>query len=139
MQLKTKDIKGYREQQLANQNGICPLCLVKIEHDKSHLDHDHSTGHIRQVLCNKCNLLEGMMLYRYRRSGVSLDYKLWLGQLLNYLDQDYSQNPLHPTHKSVEEKQFKSLSKAEQESKLRALGIEPTGTKANLVKLYRNR
>jgi len=40
-----------------NEAGCCALCSSR---DTLRIDHDHSTGAIRGVLCNKCNLGLGM-------------------------------------------------------------------------------
>jgi C4-type Zn-finger protein len=42
---------------LESQNYKCPICGQTLELDgrKTHLDHDHKTGKIRGVLCDKCN------------------------------------------------------------------------------------
>lgn len=50
------------EQRWTAQDGKCAICsseLVKGKYGFA-LDHDHETGRIRSVLCNKCNLGLGM-------------------------------------------------------------------------------
>ena len=37
----------------------CEECQVDLENVKRCLDHDHSTGFIRDVLCNRCNVKRG--------------------------------------------------------------------------------
>lgn len=37
---------------LAAQRGLCASCGIKAA---THLDHDHITGQIRDILCNSCN------------------------------------------------------------------------------------
>ncbi len=38
------------------QKGLCAICKIKLKGGQfNHLDHDHSTGEIRGVLCHLCN------------------------------------------------------------------------------------
>lgn len=44
----------------AEQNGRCGLCSQIPETDRRmHVDHDHVTGKLRDLLCHHCNLLLG--------------------------------------------------------------------------------
>lgn len=54
----------YYEELLKSQDGLCPICskqLVfignKVYND---IDHDHTTGKVRGVLCHNCNLMLGL-------------------------------------------------------------------------------
>jgi len=40
------------------QNGRCPICSRTIDKNLS-VDHNHDTGKIRGIICNKCNLSIG--------------------------------------------------------------------------------
>lgn len=42
-------------QKLRDQRGLCAICGVNIE-AKFYLDHNHSSGQIRGLLCNYCNI-----------------------------------------------------------------------------------
>lgn len=49
------------------QGGKCAICGAvlsfgaKVKNDQPHIDHDHSTGRIRGLLCSKCNTAIGML------------------------------------------------------------------------------
>ena len=45
------------EEILKLQNGVCYICsdTVKSRRGKLHVDHDHSTGEVRGLLCINCN------------------------------------------------------------------------------------
>jgi hypothetical protein len=42
----------------------CSICGVEFGdgHNKKCQDHDHNTGKLREVICNRCNLLEGLAI-----------------------------------------------------------------------------
>jgi hypothetical protein len=42
---------------LKRQGGVCAICGTP---DPEHLDHDHATGKIRGILCNRCNMGLGL-------------------------------------------------------------------------------
>lgn len=44
----------------ASQNGCCKICGDATALDKIHLDHCHSTGEVRGLLCHGCNIGLGM-------------------------------------------------------------------------------
>ena len=45
---------------LFNQNNVCAICGGYEKHNSVlAVDHDHSTGIIRDLLCSSCNLLLG--------------------------------------------------------------------------------
>jgi len=104
--LKSSDIKTLRESLLKEQDNICPLCGEFIPPEEAVLDHNHETGHIRQVLHARCNSYEGMILHKFKRSGVHklTDIITFLLNLVKYWEQDYSNNLLHPTEKPKEPK-----------------------------------
>ena len=47
---------------IAAQDGVCAICLVAPKRFASwHVDHDHETGRIRGMLCNRCNQAIGLL------------------------------------------------------------------------------
>jgi len=44
-----------------HQGGRCAICDVPIEIRKARIDHDHGTGQVRGILCDKCNIAIGML------------------------------------------------------------------------------
>lgn len=49
-----------------SQGGVCAICGALPYHDKRqkklNVDHDHATGHVRGLLCGRCNRAIGLML-----------------------------------------------------------------------------
>lgn len=140
MQLKTTQVKAERERLQQQQMNICPLCQRQIKDPC--LDHDHDTGYVRAVTCRTCNAAEGSIKKTLIRSGLvnmlGKDGALeFLEQLIAYHKADYRMNNLHPNHVKDELKRFSRLSKPEMEMKMQALGLNATGTKAQLQAAYK--
>ena len=109
-QLRTGDIKDVRNDQLKEQNYICPICTRKIKPGDETLDHCHDSGYVRGVLCKVCNAaIEGGFSGKYIRSGISktISFEDILKNLLNYLT-DYKEIYLHPSHEPRPRKLMKS-------------------------------
>lgn len=50
------------EEMLERQNGVCAVCERKCSvHPNLSVDHDHVTGKVRGLLCNKCNTALGKL------------------------------------------------------------------------------
>lgn len=45
-----------------NQNGRCAICGKPIAFENSRIDHNHSTGKIRGILCTSCNSGIGLFM-----------------------------------------------------------------------------
>lgn len=46
---------------LSNQNHQCSICFSALHEKNTHIDHSHSTGKVRSLLCNKCNQAIGLL------------------------------------------------------------------------------
>jgi hypothetical protein len=46
------------EEMRRRQNDLCAICGVNVSED-FHVDHDHASGRVRELLCMKCNTLLG--------------------------------------------------------------------------------
>jgi len=139
MRLKTTQVRKLRQELLERQNHICPLCGTEILPEEAAMDHDHDHGNVRQVLHRSCNQAEGRIKSWINRSRFSGDHKVFLENLLNYLETDYSTNPEHPTHLTKKVKKFKAKNKIEQIQILKEMGIDipEKSSKDQLTKLYR--
>jgi heterodisulfide reductase subunit A-like polyferredoxin len=42
------------------QAGQCAICLTTTRKKKLHVDHEHATGKVRALLCNRCNRVVGL-------------------------------------------------------------------------------
>lgn len=69
----------YRELE-ARANGVCGICKKPPEGDgrgmrQLHVDHNHTTGKVRALLCKKCNLAVG---YLEENAGRARDLAIYL-------------------------------------------------------------
>ncbi len=96
--LKTRELKPYRLRLLEDQNYLCPLCELELLPEDAALDHCHVTGHVRQVLHRSCNYAEGKILHWAGQRSKGDDPVEFVSNLLGYWQEDYTDNPIHPTH-----------------------------------------
>lgn len=113
MRLKAKELKAYRDQLLNSQGGLDPITGMRIEDPC--LDHDHKSGRIRGVLDRRTNAWEGKVINAWRRCGLQkagapLSWSLI--QLASYIHEDYDSRPLHPAHRTADEKRLVRNKKA---------------------------
>lgn len=111
--LKHKDVALVRAELLAKQHGKCALCGIKLTTAKGRLnqclDHCHSTGFIRAVLCKNCNRAEGKIKTSANMAKRGGSHVMWLQRLAAYwiLHETPQHNLIHPTHKTEEEKRVR--------------------------------
>lgn len=106
MRIKTKDIPALRDKIAEEQGGMCGLCKVDLKTVVPCLDHDHTSGFIRGVLCQNCNGIEGKIFNLCRRAKRDGTPFKFLMNIMNYWEA-YASVPrkeMHPTHKTQEEK-----------------------------------
>lgn len=103
--LKVGQVPAIRTAILKSQGGKCAICEITIENSGC-MDHDHSTGLLRGVLCNNCNGIEGKiknLVIRGRRWHKPKDF---LGKILLYwIKHETDRTGLyHPIHRTATEK-----------------------------------
>ncbi len=85
------------------------LCCDRIAPGDDVLDHDHTTGHVRGVLHRGCNAMLGH-IENNRARNMLKDARLFrfLRGVERYLQADHTQRPLHPTHRTADEKRVRA-------------------------------
>jgi flavoprotein len=95
--LKYTEIKATRLNYINQQNNLCKLCEQPL--DNPCLDHCHKTGNIRKVLCRGCNVILSKVENNMVRNRITQEkLKVILTNMYDYLYDDYTSNPIHPTH-----------------------------------------
>lgn len=111
--LKTTEVKKVREELLRRQGGVCALTHYPLDPSDAVLDHCHTTGHIRGTIHRGANSLLGKLENNHKRYGVSKPMMFAIGRNLEaYLTRSFEANPLHPTHKTEDEKRLARNAKA---------------------------
>lgn len=114
MRLKTKDIEGLRNKIAQEQGGKCWLCDIDLSKVTACLDHNHETGHIRGVLCQNCNGIEGKINNLARRAKRENTKYFFVNRILSYWNHfsAYQRKEIHPTHLTEDEKRLRRNKKA---------------------------
>lgn len=106
--LTAKTLTAWREAQVVQQDGRCALCGERFEPKNPPVaDHDHRTGQMRKALHRGCNAALGHVENNAPRYFLTDPVKLarWARSLAGYIHPGhYEGNPLHPTHRTTEEK-----------------------------------
>ncbi len=96
------------------QDGKCPLCKRRITLAQACMDHNHSTGHVRGILCRNCNGIEGKIKNLVVRGRAGLTMDQYLQSIIDYWVH-HEQRPtgiFHPLHKTDEERRVARNTKA---------------------------
>lgn len=108
MKMKQSDIAKVKAE-LLKTTTYCPLCntpFSKIESKNICLDHCHTSGFVRGLLCRNCNGNLGRLEGLATRSKKSLTMLGWLSNAVRFLE--FHKIPrtdwIHPKHKTEEEK-----------------------------------
>lgn len=103
-QIKTSEIPKYRRMIAGKQDYRCGICKARLAGSVQTLDHCHTTGRLRGVLCSSCNMSEGKVKkgaqYLSKSTHLSrTDYLSWLRALISYLENynDNRKGVIHPT------------------------------------------
>lgn len=70
-------VEQYNEM-FKQQKGLCAICKQEHKRRPLNVDHDHSTGAVRKLLCDKCNMALGLIN----------DSKDILKEMIRYLDEN---------------------------------------------------
>jgi hypothetical protein len=130
MRMKRSDIHRVRDQIKQSQSDCCAVCGGSFNTHTYHkkkrkivpkyratLDHCHSSGVVRGVLCSYCNAVEGKVkhaLIRYHPYVNEYGTPEFLVALAEYLTLHRTDqtNILHPDHLTSEEKRLRANKKA---------------------------
>lgn len=110
--LKTTEVATYRARLYEQQQGKCALCGFPMAKTEAVLDHDHTTGVCRAVLHRGCNAMLGHIENNAPRNHLTDPVKMarFLGAITSYkacyLPHLVGALPLHPTHRTDEEKRL---------------------------------
>jgi len=121
VKLRTVELKGIRDELLEQQDYRCAICNIHLMDNPGNavLDHCHTTGFIRDVLCRNCNRGEGKVKTQATVCKREGDLIGWLAQLVSYWHRhkEPKTNWIHPTHKTEEEKRKRRNKQARERRK----------------------
>lgn len=126
MKLSRTNVAAQTAVLLKKQAYKCPLCdgsLRATSVKNPVLDHCHQHGHIRDVLCNNCNGIEGRVRSLANRAKNGKTVEAWIQSLSLYWERHAtSQHGLtHHTFKTPEDKRLAANKKArERRAKMKA-------------------
>lgn len=108
----TKQVAEVRRLLLEQQNGLCRLTGLPIDPKQDVLDHDHDSQFVRAVLHRQANAILGKienLETRYLSWWYPYDLATFLRQTADYLDENHSQEYVHPGWIKKVKTRFNSL------------------------------
>ena len=109
--LKQSEIRGVRKKMLEEQKGLCLICGEPILEGEDVLDHCHTSGYNRGVLHRTCNVFLGKIENFHKRWSKGKPLITMLQNTAQYIQEDYTDNDLHPTHKTDTDKKIAALTR----------------------------
>lgn len=109
--LTAKTLTEWRATKVAAQGNVCALCGDPFDVKNPPVgDHDHRTGLMRAVLHRGCNAALGHVENNAARYFLTDPKRLhkWSRALVSYILTDYGDNPIHPTHRTADEKRVRT-------------------------------
>lgn len=113
--LTLREIPVVKQAILAKrQNFKCALCPNTLTVQTGCLDHDHSTGLVRGVLCRNCNGIEGKLKNLVTRARRTMDHDEYLQKVVDYwsLHSQDRTGLIYPSHLTTDEKRVKRNTRA---------------------------
>lgn len=110
--MSTAQVLSHKKKLAEAQKYECAICsidLATIPTKDWCLDHDHSQGHVRGVLCRNCNGIEGKVLNLARRGARGRGPQDFLNRIIAYwvtFGDPGASAVYHPTHKTEDEKRL---------------------------------
>lgn len=119
-----KDVAQERHRLYILQEGVDPILKEKVPYESTTCDHDHTLQNTRAALHRQTNSFEGRVTNAYKRGLAWLtDLALpdILRNLADYLEVDYSNNPLHSSWIKALSTKFNTLSEGQKKEVLKGL------------------
>ena len=106
--LKQTQVKAVREDLASKQGNRCGICKTIMTPDMQVMDHNHSSGVLRDVLCRNCNGIEGKIYNLANRAKRVHTVEWYIQRLLAYWDKhsEPQSDLVYPTHKTADDKRL---------------------------------